>query len=227
MSPGLLQIAGVVLRRELRLIARRWGDAAQPVIFFVVISTLFPLAITPELAELRLICAGVAWVAAMLSSVLALESLFRADVEDGTMEQWVLSGQPLAWLMLAKTAAHWVGSAVPLLVVAPLAASALGMPVQAWPVLLGSLLLGTAILSLIGSVGAALTVGIRRGSALLALLVLPLEIPVLIFGARATDLAVHAESAAGPLKLLAAMLLLSLGLAPIATSMAMRVSTET
>ncbi len=226
MTAGLLSAAGNVARRELHLIARRWGDALQPLIFFVVIGTLFPLAISPELAELRRIAAGVVWVAAMLSSLLALESLYRADVEDGTMEQWVLCGQPLAWLLLVKTGMHWLTSAVPLALVAPLTGGALGIPTQAWPVLVTSLLLGSATLSLLGSVGAALTVSIRRGSALLALLVLPLQVPVLIFGARAVDLAIHADSAAGPLKLLAAILLLSLGLAPLASSMAIKISVE-
>jgi heme exporter protein B len=225
-QPGLLWLALLVMRREFKLVLRRWGEAAQPIIFFMIITALFPLAISPELAELRRISAGVAWVAAMLSSLLALESLFRSDVEDGTMEQWVLSGQPLAWLLLAKACAHWLVTGLPLVLISPLVGMALGMPSTAWPALMASLLLGTVSLSLFGGVGAALTVSVRKGSVLLALLVLPLEVPVLIFGARAVDLAVQGGSAVAPLQLLAAIALLALCLAPVAMSAAMRISVE-
>src|SRR4030095_10611116 len=142
----------------------------------------------------------------------ALESLFRNDVEDGTMEQWVLSGQPLSLLLLAKTGTHWLIAGLPLVLVAPGVGTALGMPSDVWPVLAGTLALGTGSLSVLGAIGAALTVSIRRGSALLALLVLPLEMPVLIFGARAVDLAMRGEAVAGPLNLLAAVLLLFISL---------------
>lgn len=223
---GLHSLAATVVARELRLAVRHWDEVAQPLIFFLVITTLFPLAISPALAELRRIAPGVVWVAAMLSSLLALESLFRADVEDGTMEQWTLSGQPLSIMLLAKTASHWLISGLPLVVMAPLAGTALGMPTSVWPTLLAALALGTGCLSLLGAVGAALTVSVRRGNVLLALLVLPLEMPVLIFGARAVDLAMHGESAAGPLNLLAAMLLLFLSLGPLAMAAAMRISVE-
>ena len=165
-------------------------------------------------------------MAAMLASLLALESLFMADVEDGTMEQWTLSGQPLSWMLLAKTATHWLLSGLPLVLMAPIVGTALGMPRSVWPVLMASLALGTGCLSVLGAIGAALTVGVRRGSVLLALLVLPLEMPVLIFGARAVDLAMHGEGVAGPLNLLAAMLLLFLSLGPFAMAAAMRISVE-
>jgi heme exporter protein B len=191
-----------------------------------VVTTLFPLAISPSLSELRNIAPGVVWVAAMLASLLSLESLFRPDVEDGTMEQWALSGQPLALLLLAKTMTHWLFAGLPLVIMAPWVGTALGLPMSVWPVLMGSLALGTAILSLLGGIGAALTVAVRRGGVLLALLVLPLEMPVLIFGARAVDLAMHGEMAAGPLNLLAAMLLMCLALGPFAMSAAMRISIE-
>jgi heme exporter protein B len=190
------------------------------------VTTLFPLAISPSLDELRRIAPGVLWVAAMLASLLALESLFRPDVEDGSMEQWVLSGQPLAVMLLAKTLTHWLLAGLPMVLVAPVVSYALGMSSQSWPVVIGSLALGTAALSVLGAIGAALTVSVRRGSVLLALLVLPLEMPVLIFGARAIDLAIHGESAAGPLNFLAAVLLLFISLGPLAMSAAMRISVE-
>jgi heme exporter protein B len=162
----------------------------------------------------------------MLASLLALESLFRPDVEDGTMEQWVLSGQPLSLLLLAKTATHWLIAGLPLVLMAPIVGTALGMPHNVWPVLAATLALGTGSLSVLGAIGAALTVSIRRGSVLLALLVLPLEMPVLIFGARAVDLAMQGESVAAPLNLLAALLLFFVSLGPFAMAAAMRISVE-
>jgi heme exporter protein B len=163
----------------------------------------------------------------MLASLLALESLFRPDVEDGTMEQWALSGQPLSVLLLSKTMAHWLLAGLPLVLMSPLVATALGMPSSVWLVLAATLALGTGCLSMLGAVGAALTVSVRRGSVLLALLVLPLEMPVLIFGARAVDLAMQGESVAAPLNLLAALLMLFISLGPFALAAAMRVSVET
>jgi heme exporter protein B len=225
-APGLARIVGLVIARDLRLAVRHWDQVVQPLIFFVVITTLFPLAISPALAQLRQIAPGVIWVAAMLSSLLALESLFRPDVEDGTMEQWVLSGQPLSVLLLAKTGTHWLLSGLPLVLMAPWVGTGLGLPSSVWPVVATSLALGTGSLSILGAIGAALTVSVRRGSVLLALLVLPLEMPALIFGARAVDLAMHGESVAGPLNLLAAMLLLFVSLGPWAMAAAMRISVE-
>lgn len=227
MQPGLLKLVSLVVARDLRLAFRHWDQVIQPLIFFVVVTTLFPLAISPSLDELRRIAPGVVWVAAMLASLLALESLFRADVEDGTMEQWTLSGQPLSVMLLAKTATHWLLAGLPIVLMAPLVATALGMPQSVWAVLAGSLALGTASLSILGAIGAALTVAVRRGSVLLALLVLPLEMPVLIFGARAVDMAMQGEAVAGPLNLLAAMLLLFISLGPFAMAAAMRISVET
>jgi heme exporter protein B len=225
-SAGLLESMLLVVRRELTLAWRRWDEAAQPLLFYLVVTTLFPLATTPELATLRTVGGGVVWVAALLSSLLALESVFRSDVEDGTMEQWVLSGQPLAWLLLAKVVAHWLLTGLPLVLISPVVGAALGLPATIWPALVVSLALGTATLSVLGGIGAALTVGIRRGSVLLSLLVLPLAMPLLIFGARAVSLALGGESAAGPLQLLAAIFFLAWSLGPLAMSAAMRVSTE-
>ncbi len=226
MPTGALQLMGLIVRRDLRLAVRHWDQVIQPLVFFMIVTTLFPLAVSPSLDELRRIAPGVVWVAAMLASLLALESLFRPDVEDGTMEQWTLSGQPLSLMLLAKTLTHWVLAGLPIVVMAPLVGYALGLPEHAWPVLIASLALGTGALSILGAIGAALTVGVRRGSVLLALLVLPLEVPILIFGARAVDLAMHGESAAGPLNLLAAALILFVSLGPAAMAAAMRISVE-
>ena len=223
---GLGALILLVIERDLRLAIRHWDQVIQPLIFFAIITTLFPLAISPALDELRRIAPGVVWVAAMLASLLALESLFRPDVEDGTMEQWVLAGQPLSLLLLAKVVTHWLLTGLPLVLMSPLVGTALGMPSSVWPVLMATLALGTGSLSMLGGVGAALTVGVRRGSVLLALLVLPLEMPVLIFGARAVDLAMQGEAVAGPLNLLAAVLLFFVSLGPFAMASAMRISVE-
>jgi heme exporter protein B len=216
----------LVLARDLRLALRHWDQVVQPLLFFAIVTTLFPLAISPALEELRRIAPGVLWVAAMLASLLALETLFRPDVEDGTMEQWVVSGQPLSLLLLAKSLAHWLLTGLPLVLMAPLVGTALGLPQSVWPVLMATLALGTGSLSMLGGIGAALTVGVRRGSVLLALLVLPLEMPVLIFGARAVDWAMKGEPVAGPLNLLAALLLFFVSLGPFAMAAAMRISVE-
>jgi heme exporter protein B len=220
------RVTRLVFVRDLTLAWRRWDEVAQPLIFYVVVTTLFPLATTPDLARLRTIAAGVVWVAALLASLLALESLFRSDVEDGTMEQWVLSGHPLGWLLLAKVAAHWVLTGLPLCVLSPVVATALGLPSSSWGALVGSLLLGTGTLSLLGGIGAALTVAVRRGSVLLSLLVLPLAMPMLIFGSRAVEMQAGGDSPLGALQLLAALFFLSLSLGPLAMSAAIRVSVE-
>ena len=218
--------ARLVFMRDMTLAWRRWDEVAQPLIFYVVVTTLFPLATTPDLQQLREIAPGVIWVAALLASLLALESLFRSDVEDGTMEQWVLTGQPLGWLLLSKVAGHWVLTGLPLVVMSPVVGTALGLPSEAFGALVGSLLLGTATLSVLGGIGAALTVGVRRGSVLLSLLVLPLAMPMLIFGSRAVGMAMDGDSPAGPLQLLAAIFFLVLSLGPVAMSAAIRISVE-
>ena len=218
--------ARLVFMRDMTLAWRRWDEVAQPLIFYIVVTTLFPLATTPDLQQLREIAPGVIWVAALLASLLALESLFRADVEDGTMEQWVLTGQPLGWLLLSKVAGHWVLTGLPLVVMSPVVGTALGLPSEAFGALVGSLLLGTATLSVLGGIGAALTVGVRRGSVLLSLLVLPLAMPMLIFGSRAVSMAMDGDSPAGPLQLLAAIFFLVLSLGPVAMSAAIRISVE-
>lgn len=226
LTTGLGRAAWLVFERDVRLAFRRWEQITQPVVFFVMVSTLFPLALSPEKELLRTIAPAVVWVAALLSSLLALESLFRTDLDDGTLEQLVLSGQPLGWLLLAKTLAHWVLSGLPLVLAAPVMAVSLAAPAGSVGVLMLSLVLGTGILSFLGAVGAALTLGTRRGSVLLSLLVLPLAMPVLIFGARAADLAMRGDEPGGALLLLTAMLVLVATLAPLAAASAVRISLE-
>jgi heme exporter protein B len=218
--------AALMYRRDLVLAFRHWDQVAQPVVFFVMVTTLFPLALSPELGELRQLAGGVLWVAALLAALLGLEFLFRADHADGTLEQMLLSGQPLALLAIAKGIAHWTVCGLPLVLVSPLLAISLGVPAGALCTVMLSLALGTGILSALGAIGAALTLGLRRGSMLLSLLVLPLAMPALIFGARAIDMAIEGEAARGPLLLLAAMLVLVLTLAPLAVGSALRISAE-
>jgi heme exporter protein B len=226
-SPTRALTAGrLIFERDLRLAMRRWGQVADPLVFFLIVTTLFPLGLSPELSRLRDVAPGVLWVAALLSSLLAADSLLKADAQDGTLEQYVLSGQPLTWLLLAKTAAHWVLSGLPLVLLSPLVAIALGVPGHALGVVMCSLLLGTLTLSLLGGIGAALTIGLRRGSLLLSLLVLPLAMPLLIFGARAVELAMTSEPVAGPMYLLGALFVMSFTLAPLTAAAAVRISID-
>jgi heme exporter protein B len=218
--------ATAVIGRDLTLAFRRPGEWLQPMAFFLIVTMLFPLALDPELSRLRALAPGALWVAALLSSVLAIEFLYREDGRDGTLEQFALSGQSFAGLLLAKTAAHWLLTGLPLALAAPFAAIALGAPVTAVPGVLASLLLGSVSLSLIGAIAAGLILGIRRGGALLSLLVLPLAIPTLVFGARATALAIQGESLAAPLYLLAALAVFGITLAPLAAAAAVRISLE-
>ena len=216
----------LILRRDLRIAFRRWGELATPLIFFVIVASLFPLALSPEESQLRESGTGFLWIAALLSSLLALDGLFRRDMQDGSMEQLVLSPAPLALIVLAKTFAHWLVSGVPLILVAPFLALSFYMPADALPSLIGALALATPTLSVLAALGAALTVSVRGGGAIIGLLVLPLTSPVLIFGARATDLAVHGESNQGPLYLLAALAVLAISLGPLACAAALRVGLE-
>lgn len=226
MSVGWARAVVLVVQRDLLLAFRRGGEVVQPLAFFAVVVTLFPLALTPEVSRLRDVAPGVLWVAALLSSLLALEHLFREDAQDRTLEQFALSGQPLTALLLAKTTAHWLLTGLPLALIAPLVAVAYGVTLGAMPGIWLALVLGTITLSLVGSIGAGLTLGARRGGVLLSLLTLPLVIPIVIFGARATELAIRGEAYAGPMYLLAALAVLSLTLAPLAATAAVRIGIE-
>jgi heme exporter protein B len=191
-----------------------------------MVTLLFPLAVSPELSRLRELAPGVLWVGALLASLLALEFLFRDDAYDGTLEQYALSGQPLTALMFAKTLAHWLLTGLPLALMAPLAALSLGVGPAALPGIVAAVAVGSVTLSLIGSIGASLTLGIKRSGALLSLLTLPLSLPVLIFGARATQLAIHGAPYGAPLELLGALAMLGITLAPLAAAAAVRISLE-
>jgi heme exporter protein B len=221
-----VEAARLALARDIRLAFRRPGQLVQPLAFYAIVTTLFPLGISPELSRLREVAPGVLWVAALLSSQLALEFLFRDDAQDGTLEQQALSGQSLTALLLAKTAAHWLLTGLPLAVMAPLAGLSLGVPAKSVAGIVASVALGSIALSLIGSIGAALTLGVKRSGALLSLLTLPLSMPVLIFGARATELAIKGAGFAPPLYLLGALAVLGVTLAPLAAAAAVRISLE-
>jgi len=221
-----LEAARLMLARDIRLALRKRGQLVQPLAFFAIVTTLFPLGISPELSRLRDVAPGVLWVAALLSSLLALEFLFRDDAQDGTLEQHVLSGQSLTWLIFAKTVAHWLLTGLPLAIMAPLAGLSLGVPVASVPGIVISVAIGSVALSLIGSIGAALTLGVKRSGALLSLLTLPLSMPVLIFGARATELAIRGDAFTAPLYLLGALAVLGITLAPLAAAAAVRISLE-
>jgi heme exporter protein B len=223
---GALAAVTLALRRDLTLAFRRPAQLLQPLAFFALVTMLFPLAISPQLAQLRLVAPGALWAGALLASLLALEFLFRDDAQDGTLEQYVLSGQSLTALLFAKTAAHWLLTGVPLALMTPLAALSLGVPAAALAAIIAAVLLGTLTLSLLGSIGAALTLNIRRSSALLSLLTLPLSLPVLIFGARATQQAIAGGPVLAPLELLGALAVLGVTLAPLAAAAAVRISLE-
>jgi heme exporter protein B len=216
----------IVLRRDLRVAFRRFSELANPLLFFVIVASLFPLSLAPNAAELRSVGTGVLWVSALLSSLLALEALFRADADDGTLEQLMLSPVPLGVIVLAKVAAHWLVTVMPLIVLVPLLALSFYLPLDALPILALAVLLATPTLSILVALGAALTVSLRRGGSIVGLLVLPLTAPLLIFGTRATDLSLHGEPAAGPLYLLAALAVLGIALGPIAIAAALRVGLE-
>lgn len=223
---SMLEAARLALARDLRLAFRKRGQLVQPLAFFAMVTMLFPLSISPELSRLREVAPGVLWAGALLASLLALEFLFRDDAYDGTLEQYALSGQSLTSLIFAKTAAHWLLTGLPLALMAPLVALSLGVTTAALPGILAAVTVGSVALSLIGSIGAALTLGVKRSGALLALLTLPLSLPVLIFGARATQLAIVGGPLLPPLELLAALAVLGVTLAPLAAAAAVRISLE-
>ena len=226
MKTGPLAVARLVALRDLRLAFRKPSQLIQPLMFFMIVATLFPLTLTPEMSRLRDAAPGVLWIGALLSSLLALEFLFRDDAVDGTLEQFALSGQSLTWMLFAKTCTHWLLSGLPLALSAPLAALLLGVPAQAMGGVLAALALGSFAMSLVGSISAGLTLGARRGGVLLSLLTLPLAVPILVFGADATQRAILGEPIGPPLYLLGAIAVLGVTLAPLAAAAAVRIGLE-
>jgi len=223
-TPTLRAAARAQLRRDFQLVWRKRGDAMQPMLFAVMVIALFPLALGAEPGMLARIAPGVLWVAVLLAGMLTLDSLFRSDLEDGSLEQLLLSPVPLAWLIATRVAVHWTVTSLPLLLLTPLFAELLHLPKSLMTPLLCSLALGTPLLSLIGAVVAALTVGIRRSGMLLAVLALPLFLPVLVFGCGAVVAASQGLPWAGAIYLLAAGLVLALVLAPLAAATALRIT---
>lgn len=216
----------VVLRRDLALAMRRQSQIINPLAFFVIVVSLFPLGLGPEPNLLKSMAPSVIWVAALLATMLSLENIFHGDFEDGTLEQLLMSPSPIFITVVAKVCAHWLLSGLPLLLVSPILAGAFFVPTDALVTLMWSLVLGTPTLSLIGAIGVALTVSLRRGGVLVSILVLPLYIPVLIFGAGAVDLAIGGIDASANLYILSSILVFAASLAPWAAAAALRISTE-
>jgi heme exporter protein B len=225
-APSTLAMFRWIVWRDLTLAWRRRADVLSTLFFFIIVVSLFPLGVGPETQLLRSIAPGVVWVAALLASMLSLGRLFANDYQDGTLDQLLLTPQPLYLVVLAKVLAQWIVSEVPLVLIAPLIGLQFDLPRETLVVLFVSLLIGTPVLSLIGSIGASLTLGLRGGGVLIALLILPLYIPVLIFGAGAVDASILGTDPQANIYLLAAMLVLSLVFAPWATSAALRISLE-
>jgi heme exporter protein B len=223
---GLAPVFAAVMRRDLTLALRRRADVLTTFFFFIIVVSLFPLGVSPEPGILRTIAPGVVWVAALLASMLALVRLFASDFADGTLEQLALSPQPLVLLVAAKVLAHWLVSGLPLVLIAPVLGLQFDLPAVALGTMVSALLLGTPCLSLIGAIGAALTLGVRGAGGLLALLVLPLYIPVLIFGAGAVAASATGMNADGHLSLLGAFLLIAMVLGPWASAAAIRIALE-
>jgi heme exporter protein B len=226
MTVGAWRAMTLIVHRDLCLSFRRPEQLLQPLVFFLIVTTLFPLGLSVQLSLLRDMAPGVLWVAALLSSLLSLDSLVKNDADDGTLEQLALSGQSLTTIVIAKTLAHWLVSGAALVLVSPVVAIGLAIPVSAFPTMLLGLTLGTLTLSWLGAIGAGLTVGLRRGNVLLSLIVLPLAMPLLIFGAGATDRAISGSSAAGALYFLASLCVFTTTLAPFAAAAALRIALD-
>ena len=222
----MLSSMTTIIKRELLIAFRRKADVLNPLWFFIIVITLFPLSIGPEPTLLARIAAGIVWVAALLSALLSLERLFRDDFSDGSLEQMMLMPSPLSVLVLAKVFAHWVLTGLPLIIISPLLAILLSLDFNTWLAIVLTLLLGTPTLSFLGAVGVALTVGLQKGGVLLSLLILPLYIPVLIFATSAIDAATLGMAYNGQLAILGALLMGSATLTPFAISSALRVSVQ-
>ncbi len=225
-APATLSMFRWIVVRDLTLAWRRRADVLSTLFFFVIVVSLFPLGIGPETQLLRSIAPGVVWVAALLASMLSLGRVFANDFQDGTLEHMLLTPQPLYLVVLAKILAQWLVAEVPLILIAPLVGVQFDLAPKALFILFVSLLIGTPVLSLIGSIGAALTLGLRGGGVLIALLILPLYIPVLIFGAGAVDASITGGNTQANIYLLGALLAVSVVFAPWATSAALRISLE-
>ena len=213
-----------LLKRDLTLVFRNRGELANPLLFFVLVITLFPLAIGAEPELLSRIAPGIIWVAALLAAMLSLDGIFRSDFEDGSLEQLLLSAHPVPVLVLAKVCAHWLVTGLPLLIIAPVLAEMLGMVEEAQPTLMLTILIATPVLSLIGSIGVALTIGLRKGGIILSLLVLPLYVPVLIFAASAIESSAMGLNVSAQISMLLAFLFLAASLSPWATAAALKMS---
>lgn len=223
-EPGLVSSATALVARDLRLLWRRRGDSLQPALFAVLVVVLFALGVGGGPQALSKVAAAVLWVAVLLAGLLSLDTLFRGDAEDGSLEQWLLAPVPLAWLVAVRVFTHWTTTAVPLIVAVPFLGELLHLPPEQLPVLLGSLALGTPLLSLLGAVVAALTVGMRRSGILVALLALPLYVPVLVFGAGSVAASAQGLDATGALLLLGAGLAVAVVLAPLTIAAAIRIA---
>ncbi|MEW5755250.1 MAG: heme exporter protein CcmB [Pseudomonadota bacterium] len=222
----MLSIIRHMIWRDMLLAMRRPQDVMTSLFFFVIVVSLFPLGVSPEMEVLREIASGVIWVAALLATMLSLNRLFSVDYQDGTLEQMLIAPQPLSLLVLSKVVAHWLLTGLPLVLMAPLLGVLLGMESEAIGVMVLTLLLGTPVLSLIGSIGAALTLGVRGGGVLLSLLILPLYVPILIFGTGAVESVRADMGVEAQLSLLGAFLALALGFTPWAAAAALRISME-
>jgi len=223
-ADSLTRAFALLLKRDLTLAMRHRAEMANPLLFFILVTSLFPLGVGANPNLLQAIGPGVIWVAALLAALLSLDGIFRSDFEDGTLEQFLLSSHPVSILVLAKVLAHWLITGLPLLLVSPLLGVLLGLTGDGIRILMITLLLGTPVLSLLGAVGVALTVGLRKGGMILSLLVLPLYVPLLIFAASAVDTAAAGLPVTAHLLFIGALLILALSLSPPATAAALRIS---
>ena len=223
-TDSLTRAFALLLKRDLTLAVRHRAEMVNPLLFFILVTSLFPLGVGANPNLLQAIGPGVIWVAALLAALLSLDNIFRSDFEDGTLEQFLLSSHPVSILVLAKVTAHWLVTGLPLLLVSPLLGVLLGLTGDGIRILMLTLLLGTPVLSLLGAVGVALTVGLRKGGMILSLLVLPLYVPLLIFAASAVDTASAGLPVSAHLLFISALLVLALSLSPPATAAALRIS---
>jgi len=223
-ADSLTRAFALLLKRDLTLAVRHRAEMINPLLFFILVTSLFPLGVGANPNLLQAIGPGVIWVAALLAALLSLDGIFRSDFEDGTLEQFLLSSHPVSILVLAKVLAHWLITGLPLLLVSPLLGVLLGLTGDGIRVLMVTLLIGTPVLSLLGAVGVALTVGLRKGGMILSLLVLPLYVPLLIFAASAVDTATAGLPVTAHLLFIGALLVLALSLSPPATAAALRIS---